>query len=62
MRREVIKMNDKMKECFTPHVLMHSLFGLGLGLLLVSFVPSLANLWLGVGLMVVAAVLDMMRK
>lgn len=55
-------MNANIKECFTPHVLMHSLFGLGLGLLLVSFMPSLANLWLGVGLMVVATVLDMMRK
>jgi hypothetical protein len=55
-------MNAKMKECFSPHVMMHALFGLGLGLLLVSLVPSLNNLWLGVGLMVVAVVLDMVRK
>ncbi len=55
-------MNAKIKECFTPHVMMHSLFGLGLGLFLVSFFPSLASLWLGVGLMVVATVLDYMRK
>lgn len=41
---------------------MHALFGLGLGLLLVSYVPTLANLWIGVGLMAVAVVLDMMRK
>lgn len=55
-------MNDKMKDCFTPHVLMHSLFGIGLGIVLINFVPSLQSLWLGVGLMVVAVVLDMMRK
>ena len=55
-------MDKKMKECFTPHVLMHSLFGLGLGLLLVSWFPSLAMAWLGIVLMVVAVVLDYMRK
>ncbi len=56
------KNNDKMNSCFTPHVVMHSLFGLGLGLLLVSLFPSLANLWLGVVLMVVAVLADSMRK
>ena len=55
-------MNDKMKDCFTPHVMMHSLLGLGLGIVLLHFVPSLQNLWLGVGLIVVAMVLDMTRK
>lgn len=55
-------MNAKMKSCFTPHVLMHSLMGLGLGIILTSLVPSLANLWLGVAAVVVAIVLDMMRK
>jgi hypothetical protein len=55
-------MNSKVKSCFEPHVLMHALFGLGLGLFIVSFVPMLANLWIGIGLMVIAFVLDMMRK
>ncbi len=55
-------MNDKMKGCFTPHIMMHSLFGLGLGLLLTALVPSLSMLWLGVGLMVVALVLDSTRQ
>lgn len=57
-------MNDKMKmkQCFTPHVLMHSLFGLGLGLVLADIWDSLAKWWLGVILIVVATVLDMMRK
>ncbi|MGE5041496.1 MAG: hypothetical protein ACM3IJ_01190 [Candidatus Levyibacteriota bacterium] len=41
---------------------MHSLFALGLGFLLTSFVPALSNLWLGLVLMVVAIVMDGMRK
>ena len=55
-------MNAKMKTCFTPHVLMHSLFGLGLGILLVSLMPSLGITWLGLGIIAVAAILDAMRK
>lgn len=55
-------MNKKMQECFTPHVMMHSLFGLGLGLLLSAIIPSLSMVWLGLAVMVVAIVLDMMRK
>lgn len=41
---------------------MHALFGLGLGILLTAVVPSLQAAWLGLVLMVVAVVLDMMRK
>jgi len=41
---------------------MHSLFGLGLGLLLSALIPSLANVWLGIIIVVVALVLDTMRK
>lgn len=55
-------MNAKLKECFTPHVMMHSLFGLGLGILAVSLFPGLALAWLGIVLMAVSVVLDMMRK
>lgn len=55
-------MNEKMKECFKPHVLMHSLFGLGLGILLSAVMESLRAAWLGIVLMVVAIGLDMMRK
>lgn len=51
-----------MKECFTPHAIMHSLIGLGLGVLLVSLFPGLAIWWLGVLILVVAVVWDMMRK
>ncbi len=51
-----------MKSCFTPHVMMHSLFGLGLGIVLVSFIPTLGNLWIGLVLMAVAFALDAMRK
>lgn len=55
-------MNEKMKQCFGGHVLMHGLVGLGLGFLLSSLVPSLANLWLGVVLIVIGIAADMMRK
>ncbi len=55
-------MNAKMKSCFTSHVIMHSFFGLGLGLLLSALIPSLANIWLGIIIIVVALGLDMMRK
>ncbi len=55
-------MNQKMKSCFTPHAMMHSLFGLGLGFFLGSLVPGLSNLWLGIILMAVAFVLDAVRK
>ena len=55
-------MNDKIKECFTPHVLMHSLFGLGLGIFLSVLFPSLSAVWLGLVLMAVAVALDFMRK
>lgn len=51
-----------MKDCFTPHVVMHSLFGLGLGIILVNLIPSLNMIWLGVLLAAVAVVLDAMRK
>lgn len=55
-------MNAKMKSCFTAHALMHSLFGLGLGLFLAAVIPGLAAWWLGVVVMVVALALDTMRK
>ena len=58
----MMKMDKKMKECFMPHVMMHSLIGLGIGIALVSLFPELAMLWLGVAIVVVAIVLDMMRK
>ena len=55
-------MNAKMKECFTPHAMMHSLMGLGLGLILAALVPSLASVLIGGVIVVAAVVLDMMRK
>jgi len=55
-------MNAKMKACFTPHVMMHSLIGLGLGLLLSALIPSPSSVLLGLIVIVVGVVLDMMRK
>lgn len=51
-----------MKACLTPHIMMHSLFGLGLGLLLATLIPLLQVVWLGPLLMVVSVILDTMRK
>lgn len=55
-------MDKKMQQCFTPHVMMHSLFGLGLGIVLINLIPGLNMLWLGIVLIVVAIGWDMMRK
>jgi len=54
--------NPKIKECFTPHIYMHSLFGLGLGILIASLWSGVSKWWIGVIVMAVATVLDMMRK
>ncbi len=55
-------MNQKMRDCFTPHVGLHSLFGLGLGVLLATLVPASRSVLLAVVVMVVAVVADAMRK
>lgn len=55
-------MDKKIKECMKPHALMHSLAGLGLGLILVNFIPTFADnaLMLGVVALAVAVVGDFM--
>ena len=53
---------SKMQDCMSPHVTMHALFGLGLGITLVTIFPSLSVLWLGLALMVAAWGLDYVRK
>lgn len=55
-------MDKKFKECMKPHALMHSLAGLGVGLILVNFIPTLVDnaLMLGVLVLVVAVVGDFM--
>ncbi len=55
-------MNEKMRSCFKPHSMMHSLFGLGLGALLATVIPGLRVVWLGILIMAVAVVLDATRK
>lgn len=57
-----MKLNKKMQECFTPHVIMHSIVGLGIGITLVSLFPALGMLWLGIIIIIIGAALDMMRK
>lgn len=61
-KKRVVVKNDKMMECFTPHVLMHSVLGLGVGIVLVSVVPALGNIWLGVLVVAVGILLDMVRS
>ncbi len=55
-------MDKMMKECFTPHALVHSLAGLGVGLVLVGLMPNLAmsGVMYGIIVVVVAIVLDFM--
>ncbi|EKD65076.1 MAG: hypothetical protein ACD_50C00197G0003 [uncultured bacterium] len=55
-------MDAKLKECFTPHAMLHSLFGLGLGILITALIPALSLAWLGFVIIVVALVADYMRK
>ncbi len=57
-------MKFDLKACTQPHALLHSLTGIGLGLILVALMPSLtANaLMLGVVAVVVGVVGEMMVK
>ncbi|MEK9146697.1 MAG: hypothetical protein AAB639_00700 [Patescibacteria group bacterium] len=53
-------MKMDFKRCFTTHALLHNLFGIGLGLVLVALVPTLvtsALVW-GVVVIVVAMAAD----
>ncbi len=51
-------MKMDLKRCFTPHALLHNLFGIGIGLILAVLVPSLATLTIGIVVVVVALVAD----
>ena len=51
-----------MNECMKPHPLLHTLMGIGLGLILIQFMPSLLSnaLTIGIVLVVVAFAAEMM--
>lgn len=53
-----------MKECMRPHALLHSLTGVGLGLILVALVPALYTnaLASGIVLLGLGLVGEFMRK
>lgn len=54
---------DKMmKKCMEPHALTHMVTGAGLGMLVVAFVPQLAEMAMTAGVVVVVlgVVLDLM--
>lgn len=55
-------MDKLMKDCMTPHTWMHTAFGVGLGIILVSLVPALNSLLVGIVIAGVALVVDAMRK
>ncbi len=47
-------LNKMMAECTKPHALVHSFMGVGLGLILVGLMPSLFDMAIVLGLLVVA--------
>lgn len=53
-------MDKKFKECMKPHYIAHSISGLGVGLILVGLIPSLAGsaMVIGVVALVVGIVYD----
>ena len=59
-----MNLNAMMKECTKPHALSHSVSGAGIALLVLYFVPALANyaLILGVVLVVGGMAWDMMSN
>jgi hypothetical protein len=54
-------MNAKVKQCFTPHMYMHNLVGLGLGGLLTSLFSGLQHWWIGAIAIAVAVLWDLKR-
>lgn len=55
-------MNKMMKECMKPHMMVHSITGLAVGLIILGLIPSLAAnaLMLGVIILIVGIIADMM--
>lgn len=51
-----------MDEHFTVHSILHTLSGVGAGIVIVNLIPSLNILWLGIAIIVVTVVADLMRK
>lgn len=43
-------MDKKFKECMKPHYIAHSISGLGVGLILIGIIPSLAGAALILGI------------
>jgi len=51
-------MEAKIKACTNPHALAHSLAGAGIGLILAALVTGLANVTIGIIVLVAAIVID----
>lgn len=54
MATKKVNMDKMMSECVKPHALVHSLAGLGLGLILVGLVPALLDNVFVWGLLILA--------
>lgn len=55
-------MLEKMKSCFSYHVVLHGLLGLGVGLVLPKLITIPYQGKIGIALIVIAIVLDYFRK
>jgi hypothetical protein len=57
-------MDQKMKECLKPHVLLHTVMGVGVGLVLAGLVPAVYGMAVTVGvvLVLVGLVGEFLRK
>ncbi|MBI2616675.1 hypothetical protein HYW55_00915 [Candidatus Gottesmanbacteria bacterium] len=53
-------MDKMMQECFKPHPLLHTLGGVGLGLIVAALWPDLATVTVGVVVFAVAIVGEFM--
>lgn len=50
-------MKMDLKRCFTTHALLHNLFGIGLGLVLIALIPGLVTSALVLGIVAIVVAL-----
>lgn len=55
-------MYNDMKDCVKQHPMLHTLFGVGLGMFLVAVFPFFGMVWLGSAVMGGAFLADYLRK
>ena len=55
-------MNKNTKDCFSKHMMIHSLTGAGVGIIVANIITPLNSIMVGLILLVVGIILDMVRK